>query len=198
LSENIRIFLADEEEDDHVDRLNEIIELANVHNEALGLSLIPNQQPTYEPMLLIPSAESHAETIEETADSPLDEFDEGLPDVGDNDDENKDTASAIRSFLFPAVRVCPFVAKGLCNHPGFTRQRALSTHCRMKHQGENRKPIILTTVEEDPLEDGTAKIRCRWKCDRFFTSYYAANDHAKKATTHCEKLESNIYPRPYP
>lgn len=204
-SENCRLFLADEEEDDHVDRLNQIIELANFHNQVFGLSLIPNQQPTYERMLLTPSAlqkgasGSHAETIkaEEITDSPLDEFDEESPDSIDSDDEQEVAVTAIKPFLFPAIRMCPFVAKGLCKHAGFNTQRGLSTHCRMKHQ-ENGNPIILTTVEEDPLENGTAKIPCRWKCDRFFASYHAANDHSKKATTHCEKTEANVYPRPCP
>lgn len=188
-----------------MERLNQIIELANLHNKVLGLSLIPKQQPTYERMLLTPSVlqkgasglctETTDETINETAGFPLDEE---FSDAGDSDDGFEDAVSAIKPFLFPAVRMCPFVAKGLCKHAGYTKQRALSTHCRMKHKDENGQPIILTTVEEDPLEDGTAKIPCRWKCDRFFASYHAANDHSKKANTHCEKSEANIYPRPCP
>jgi hypothetical protein len=191
-----------------VERLNQIIELANLHNKVLGFSLIPNQQPTYEPMLLTPSVlqkgasglytETTEETVEETADTPPNGFSEEFPDFGDSDDKLEDAVFAIKPFLFPAVRMCPFVAKGLCKHAGFNKQRALSTHCRMKHRDENGNPIIFTTVEVDPLEDGTAKIPCRWKCDRFFASYHAANDHSKKANTHCEKSEANIYPRPCP
>ena len=177
-----RLFLADEEEeeDDHVDRLNQIVDLANLHNKLLGLSLIPDQQPTYERMLLIPSAPqeeaSEAVKAEETAESPPDAVHKELPDAGDDDetadfppdavheelpdardgdDEVEESASAIKPFLFPAVHMCPFVAKGLCDHAGYTTQRGLSTHCRMRHKDENGKPIILTTVEEDPLEDGT-------------------------------------------
>jgi hypothetical protein len=126
-------------------------------------------------MLLTPSVlqkgasglctETTEETVDETADSPLDEE---FSDAGESDDGLEDADFAIKPFLFPAVCMCPFVAKGLCKHAGFNKQRALSTHCRMKHQDENGNPIIFTTVEEDPLEDDTAKIPCRWKCDRCF------------------------------
>lgn len=44
----MRVFLADEEEDDHVDRLNEIIVLANTHNQLRNLPMIPYHEPTYE------------------------------------------------------------------------------------------------------------------------------------------------------
>ena len=76
-----------------MERLNQIIELANLHNKVLGLSLIPKQQPTYERMLLTPSVlqkgasglctETTDETINETAGFPLDEE---FSDAGDSDD----------------------------------------------------------------------------------------------------------------
>lgn len=89
--------------------------------------------------------------------------------------EDAASSKAIRPFATAGVFVCLFKALGQCKRAlqAFTNFQGLTAHCNQKHHGQ-----IITSVVQDPLEDGTRKIPCRRACGKMFASYSATNYHA--------------------
>jgi hypothetical protein len=202
----VKAFLADEEEDDHIERLDRIVNLANTYASALELPKISSYEPTYERIPAIALSthkqqhsqrDTHVESAlsadSQTPALPADSF--GEEELGDSDDEQD---FAIKAFDYPSWWHCPFAKEGKCPYKGFGTQRGLAAHCKQVHKIESSIAMLVSRFQENPLEDGTAKIPCRWGCGKFFSSYHAANDHAKNTSQKCEMNEKNIYPRPCP
>lgn len=64
-------------------------------------------------------------------------------DLGNSDDEDT-SSTAIRSFLLPKKRTCPFVPM---ENEFFATHRSLALHCRMKHKDKSGNPMLVTPVE---------------------------------------------------
>jgi hypothetical protein len=90
-------------------------------------------------------------------------------------------------FKQPETFTCSFEVLGECPKPAKLKnaRSVAPLHVKQKHPG-----VIIGTIEQNPLEDGTAKVPCPKLCGRLYSSHHVANDHAEDPT-HCDGHESD-------
>jgi hypothetical protein len=147
-----RKFLEVESEEEHQDRLDEIKDLLKQH----GRLQAGQMDTTSDADALFDDFENSPEGQEHETISPQDFYDY------DSDGERV----PFYPFKQPETFTCPFEILGECRKPAKLKNtRSFALHVKQKHPG-----AIIETYEQNPLEDGTAKVPCPKLCGRLFSS----------------------------